>query len=182
MKKYDTVFLDRDGTLNFDPGYINHLEQYEFYGFTIPALIRMALHGNRFCIVTNQSGIARGLINEENLEEIHDFIRSQFQVNELRLLGIYYCADHPNTESDRRKPEIGMFLEAAEDHNIDFKKCLIIGDDVADIQVGQRLKMDTMLVLTGRGKLTQDTLPAGIVPTFTADNLMEGAKLLELLG
>jgi D,D-heptose 1,7-bisphosphate phosphatase len=182
LKKYDTVFLDRDGTLNFDPGYINHLEQFEFYNFTIPALIRMAIHGYRFCIVTNQSGIARGLIKKENLEEIHAFIREQFRVNDIRLLDIYYCGDHPNKESDRRKPQIGMFLEAAEDHNIDLKKCIIIGDDVADILVGQRLKMDTMLVLTGRGNLTQDTLPDGVIPTFTVDNLMEGAKLLEALG
>lgn len=179
MKQYDTVFLDRDGTLNFDPGYINHLEQFEFYNFTIPALIRMTKHGYRFCIVTNQSGIARGLISIENLEEIHSFIHKIFQLNNIRLLDIYYCADNPNTESNRRKPGIGMFLEAAEDHDIDLKNCLIIGDGVADIQVGQRLMMDTMLVLTGRGKLTEDTLPNGVVPTFTVDNLMDGAKLLE---
>jgi D,D-heptose 1,7-bisphosphate phosphatase len=182
MKRYDTVFLDRDGTLNFDPGYINHLDQYVFYDFTIPALIRMTIHGYRFCIVTNQSGIARGLINEKNLEEIHAFIRNQFRVNDIRLLDIYYCADHPDSKSDRRKPGIGMFLEAAADHDIDLKNCLIIGDDVADIQAGHRLKMDTMLVLTGRGKLTQDTLPNGITPSFIVNNLMDGAIYLEQLG
>ena len=65
MRKYNTIFLDRDGTLNPDPGYISSLDQFEFYDFTIPVLQRLAYSGYRFCIVTNQSGVSRGLIDQD---------------------------------------------------------------------------------------------------------------------
>jgi len=71
MKKYDTIFLDRDGTLNPDPGYINSLEQFSFFPFTMDALKLMKSIGNNFCIITNQSGIARGIIEPEELNKIH---------------------------------------------------------------------------------------------------------------
>ena len=70
MKKYDTIFLDRDGTLNPDPGYINALDQFAFYDFTLQALKNLSEDGNRFCIVTNQSGIGRGKIKIDHLSEI----------------------------------------------------------------------------------------------------------------
>ncbi len=78
MKKYDTIFLDRDGTLNPDPGYINVLDQFTFYDFTLQALKNLSEDGNRFCIVTNQSGIDRGKIKIDNLSEIHNYILNQF--------------------------------------------------------------------------------------------------------
>ena len=74
MRKYNTIFLDRDGTLNPDPGYISSLDQFEFYDFTIPALQRLAYSGNRFCIVTNQSGVSRGLIDQDDLNKIHVYL------------------------------------------------------------------------------------------------------------
>ena len=76
MKTYDCIFLDRDGTLNSDSGYISSMEVFSFYNFTIPALKAMSKVGNRFCIVTNQSGVSRGLIKEKVLDEIHSFIKS----------------------------------------------------------------------------------------------------------
>ena len=72
MKHYDCIFLDRDGTLNPDPGYIKTLDEFHFYSFTISALIRLSKHKNRFCIVSNQSGISRGLIKQTELDKIHD--------------------------------------------------------------------------------------------------------------
>ena len=72
MKKYDCIFLDRDGTINFDPGYISTIEDFRLYDFTIPALKKLARLGNKFCIITNQSGVSRGLIKKENLFLIHN--------------------------------------------------------------------------------------------------------------
>ena len=73
MKKYDCIFLDRDGTLNPDSGYINNIADFNFYSFTIPALKLMSKI-NKFCIVTNQSGVERGLVSVENLFTINEFI------------------------------------------------------------------------------------------------------------
>jgi D,D-heptose 1,7-bisphosphate phosphatase len=178
MIKYDTIFLDRDGTLNFDPGYISSLDQFEFYDFSIPALKLLSDHGNRFCMVTNQSGVSRGLIVETDLNKIHDYIRNQFAENDIRLLDIYFCPDHPDNATDRRKPGIGMFIEAAEEHAIDLRKSLMIGDGIADISAGNELGMDTMLVLTGRGNQTKLNLPDSIKPTYIVKNIYYGAQLI----
>ncbi len=178
MIKYDTIFLDRDGTLNFDPGYISSLDQFEFYDFSIPALKFLSDHGNRFCMVTNQSGVSRGLIVETDLNKIHDYIRNQFAENDIRLLDIYFCPDHPDNATDRRKPGIGLFIEAAEEHAIDLRKSLMIGDGIADISAGNELGMDTMLVLTGRGNQTKLNLPDSIKPTYIVKNIYYGAQLI----
>lgn len=178
MIKYDTIFLDRDGTLNFDPGYIKNLNQFEFYNFSIPALKLLSDHGNRFCIVSNQSGVSRGLIMESDLNKIHNYISNQFAENDIHLLDIYVCMDHPDSATDRRKPGIGMFIQAAEDHAIDLRKSLMIGDDVADISAGNELGMDTMLVLTGRGNQTKKNLSENINPTYIIKNILYGAQLI----
>ena len=88
MKIYDCIFLDRDGTINSDPkGYINSLQNFNLYEFTIPALKRLSELGNKFCIITNQSGISRGLIKEENLNFIHDFIYKIFpNINSISII------------------------------------------------------------------------------------------------
>ena len=174
MRKYNTIFLDRDGTLNPDPGYISSLDQFEFYDFTIPALQRLANSGNRFCIITNQSGVSRGLIDQNDLNIIHDYIKNEFLKYSIPLLDIYICTDHPENASNRRKPGTSMFLEAANDHSIDMSESLMIGDSVDDIKSGNNLGMDTVLVLTGRGKDTINDNP-DIEPTVAVDDLRAAA-------
>ena len=174
MRIYNTIFLDRDGTLNPDPGYISSLDQFEFYDFTIPALQRLAHSGNRFCIVTNQSGVSRGLIDQGDLNKIHDYIKNEFFKYSIPLLDIYICTDHPENTSNRRKPGSEMFLEAANDHSIDLNESLMIGDSVYDIKSGKNLGMDTVLVLTGRGKDTIKESP-DVEPTLTVNDLQGAA-------
>ncbi len=174
MRKYNTIFLDRDGTLNPDPGYISSLDQFEFYDFTIPALQRLAYSGNRFCIITNQSGVSRGLIDQDDLYKIHDYIKNEFFKNSIPLLGIYICIDHPDKASNRRKPGSGMFLEAANDHSINLSESLMIGDSVHDIKSGNNLDMDTVLVLSGRGNDTIKDSP-DVKPTVAVNDLQGAA-------
>ena len=174
MKKYNTIFLDRDGTINPDPGYISSLEQFKFYDFTFDALISLAKNKNRFCIITNQSGVSRGLINPKDLNNIHNYIKNKFMENSVPLLGVYFCIDHPDNSTLRRKPGPGMFLEASKDHKIELKNSVMIGDSKDDIQVGKDLGMDTILVLTGRGEKTITDNP-DINPTIIVDNLKKAA-------
>ena len=77
MIKYDAVFLDRDGTINFDPGFVQNVDQFKFYDFTFPALKILSQHGNNVCIVSNQSGVSRGLIDINDLHDINVFIRQE---------------------------------------------------------------------------------------------------------
>lgn len=178
MKRYDTIFLDRDGTLNPDPGYIQSLDQFQFFDFTLPALETLAEAGFRFCIVTNQSGIGRGLIKQESLDAIHQFIREEFLRQGINLLNIYYCPDHPERACESRKPGAKMFLQAARDYAIDLENCLMIGDAGSDIEAGVNLNMDTMLVLTGKGRQTLVDLKNRSRPTFIAENLLAGAEII----
>ena len=177
MNKYDTIFLDRDGTLNPDPGYINSLDQFGFYDFTIPALKKMSEYCAGFCIITNQSGLSRGLIKIDELSKINNFILNEFYRNKLNLRGIYFCSDHPNKASINRKPGIGMFKAAAKDHHIDLKNSIMIGDTLSDIKAGLNLNMDTMLVMTGRGEKSKDNLK-GFNPKFIVKDIMDGAKTI----
>ena len=178
MKKYDTIFLDRDGTLNSDPGYINSLDQFEFYDFTISALKKMSEYCVGFCIITNQSGLSRGVIQIDELSKIHDFVLNEFYRNKLNLFGIYFCPDHPDKPTINRKPGAGMFQAAANDHNIDLKNSIMIGDALSDIEAGLNLNMDTMLVMTGRGRRSKENLK-GLNPKFIVKDLMDGAKSLK---
>ena len=178
MKIYDCIFLDRDGTINFDPGYISSINDFQLFDFAIPALKRIAKLGNRFCIVTNQSGVARGLIKKKELAIIHNFIVEEFKKHQIPLLNIYSCFDHPDSPTNRRKPGTGMFLDAKNDFNLDLKKCLIIGDSYIDIKAGFKLEMDTMLVLTGNGNTAARNLTENEAPTYIVQDLNQGAREL----
>ncbi len=178
MKIYDCIFLDRDGTINPDPGYISSIENFKFFDYTIPALKNIANLGNRFCIVTNQSGVSRGLIRQDALDNIHNYIEQEFKKFEIPLLNIYTCIDHPDNPSERRKPGPGMFLEAEIDHGLNLMDCLMIGDSYDDMKVGEMLGMDTMLVLTGRGQDTVEHLADYEMPTHIVRDLTQGSEKL----
>ena len=176
MKKFDCIFLDRDGTLNPDPGYINNILDYNFYDFTLPALKMMSKNHNRFCIVTNQSGVARGLIPINNLNTINAFIRKKFIENNIDLLDIYMSFDLPDNASNNRKPGSGMFLKAKKEHNLNLSKCLMVGDSISDMEAGKKLGMKTMLVLTGEGEKTLRNFQHKNFISYFADNIYEGFK------
>lgn len=178
MNQYETIFLDRDGTLNSDPGYISSRRDYNFYDFALPALQELARAGNRFVIVTNQSGVGRGLIAVEVLKEIHDYIREAFAAHGIPLLDIYVCTDHPDRAGAFRKPGVGMFLQAARDHGLRMRRSLMIGDAGSDMESGRRLGMDTMLVLTGKGPDTLASLGPELQPTYVVKNIAAGAQIL----
>ena len=130
---------------------------------------------NKFIIITNQSGVSRGLIKENDLLRIKDFIMNELKENKLPLLKIYYCTDHPDHATDRRKPGSGMFLDAARDYNIDLSNCLMIGDSISDIQPANNLGMDSMLVLTGNGKNHHSRFCKDYEPTYVSQKIFTGA-------
>ena len=178
MKNYECIFLDRDGTINHDPGYISQLEDFKLFDFTISALRLLKSISNKFIIITNQSGIGRRLIKEIDLLGINNFLMNEFANNDIPLLKIYYCPDHPDQASDRRKPGVGMFIESSKDYSIDLSNCLMIGDSISDIQPAKNLGMDSMLVLTGNGERDKNKFVNDNKPTYVAQNIMTGAKLL----
>ena len=178
INKYECIFLDRDGTINFDPGYISNVKNLKFYDYTFKALRLLKPLTNSFIIVTNQSGVSRGIIKEEKLIEINSFIHSKFLENKLNLLDIYYCTDLPGNVSTFRKPGVGMFLQAAIEHNIDLAKCIMIGDSYKDIVPANELGMSSLFVLSGNGKKDLNKFDHSFKPDHIADDLLLGAEYL----
>jgi len=177
-RKYECIFLDRDGTINFDPGYIPSVQDLKFYDYTFKALRLLKPLTKSFIIITNQSGVSRGLIEEEKLIEINSFIYSKFLENKLNLLEIYFCTDLPGVGSTFRKPGVGMFLQASSDYNIDLTKCIMIGDSYKDIVPANELGMSSLLVLSGNGKKDLNKFDHLSKPDHIAKNLILGAEHL----
>ena len=177
-KKYDCIFLDRDGTINIDPGYISDVKNFKFYDYAFDALRVLSKLSANFIIITNQSGVARGIIKESNLVDINKFVFKNFAKNNINLLDIYFCTDHPENATSRRKPGVGMFLEASNDFNIQLSNCLMIGDASSDILPAVTLGMDSMLVLSGRGRTFIESFDEDSKPDYIAENLLIGARKL----
>ena len=179
MKIYDCIFLDRDGTINFDPGYINSLAEFKLYSYTIDALKKLGFITKCFCIISNQSGVSRGIININELEKIHDYIKLTFRKHNINLLDILIATDHPdNNPSDRRKPGIEMYIEAQRTFKIQLKNSLMIGDSHTDIEPSRVIGMDSMLVLSGIGNSSLKKFKNNLWPNYIVKNLLKGADLL----
>jgi len=177
--RYECIFLDRDGTINIDPGYISKVEDFEFYDYTFNALELLSSLTKYFIIITNQSGVSRGLIEEKELIKINNFIQMKFLENQLNLLGIYYCTDLPENATKFRKPGVGMFLQASIEHNINLSKCIMIGDSYKDIVPANKLGMKSMLIFKDNDdKVDLKNFDGSCEPDFIVKNLFLGAKEL----
>jgi D,D-heptose 1,7-bisphosphate phosphatase len=170
------VFLDRDGTINFDPGYLNDPGQFRFYPGAVEALRQLSEAGYLIIIISNQSGIARGYFGEDTLKKIHDKMLSAFLAGGITITGIYYCPHHPDDQCECRKPSPKMVLEAARDNAIDLGNSFFIGDRESDIKTGKNAGCETVLVLTGAGKETQKAIKDESRPDYVAKDLPEAAR------
>jgi D-glycero-D-manno-heptose 1,7-bisphosphate phosphatase len=178
-KQFDAIFLDRDGTISRDPyGYINSLSDYHFFDYAFEALEIFSKYTDKFIIVTNQSGLASGKIDIKNLEKINSFIYKEFEKRDLPLKKIYFSENYDEGYDSMRKPGIGMFVKAKEDFNINLSKSLMIGDSIVDMQVGDRLDMKTIFLLTGMGKDYLDEVKSTCQADLISNNLLEAAKEL----
>lgn len=147
------VFLDRDGTLMEEVHYCADPALVRLFPGTVDALRELRKAGFLLVIITNQSGIGRGLITVEQYEAVHAELLRQLGHPQAPLIdGTWHCPDAPPTPSPRRKPGPGMVLEAAEALGIDLSASWFIGDKAADVECGRRAGTRTVLVETGYGK------------------------------
>ena len=159
------VFLDRDGTLMHDSGYVGDPANVRLFDGVAAALARLKERGFLTIVVTNQSGIARGYFTEA------DFHAVQARFEELAGPGlidaVYFCAEHPDNASERRKPGSGMLLEAARDFGIDLASSWMVGDRSGDIEAGRRAGARGILVRTGEGTTADGAGAAFVAADFT---------------
>jgi D-glycero-D-manno-heptose 1,7-bisphosphate phosphatase len=150
------VFLDRDGTVNVEVGYLSDLGQLRLIPGAGNAIKRLNDAGMKVVLVTNQSGVARGYFTESFVHDTHALLKRMLHEEGARLDGIYYCPHHPKAgsspyklECDCRKPRTGLIDRAALDLGIDVQASFMVGDKWSDIELGQRARMRTVLVRSG---------------------------------
>ncbi len=153
------VFLDRDGTICHDVGYLNDIKRLRFISKASDAIKLINKNKIKAVVITNQSAVARGYLTEDNLRRINDVFSARLIKKGALLDGVYYCPHHPEAgnsiytkKCDCRKPEIGMLKKAAKELSINMKDSYMIGDKITDIQLAQKAKIKGILVLTGYGK------------------------------
>jgi len=180
------LFLDRDGTINKDIGYVSRAEELIIYPWAAEAIRLVNESGLKAIIVTNQSGIARGLYTEQTLNDIHVRLREELARDSAHVDGIYYCPHHPKIGDERyrqlcgcRKPNPGMLHQAAREHNIDLSRSFVIGDKSSDMNLETNAGAKGVLVLTGYGMETQSDLERWpCQPEFAANDLLEAVRLI----
>jgi D,D-heptose 1,7-bisphosphate phosphatase len=179
------VFLDRDGTINEDPGYLGDPDKLKLFPDAAKALsfLKNNLHF-MLIVISNQSGIARGLITREEVELVNARLNELLSAEKVNIDAFYYCPFHPdyNTEEECscRKPSPKLILQASKNHNIDLDGSYFIGDTVNDIQCGFNAGIKTILVKTGYGKESFSILQKeNKIPTFVAENLLEACGFIK---
>ena len=184
MKK--AVFMDRDGTLSFEVGYVNHISRFKLYPFT-PQAIKLLNESDYLAIcVTNQAGVARGYFEESLVKEVHKKMQNCLKKEGAYLDDIFYCPHHPTAggnpdftvECNCRKPKPGMLLDAAKKHNIDLTQSFVIGDKITDVELAKKVGAKGIMVMTGygRGEYEYQRNNWKVFPDYIAENLLEAVK------
>ena len=206
MPQNKAVFLDRDGTVSVEMGYI-HDKDIPLYALNPGAaegMKKLQDAGYKLILVTNQSGVARGYYPESTVHAVHARLEHLLSKQGVRLSGIYYCPHHPQPKGpndtgdsdtpgrtaseprwdlaldcDCRKPRPGMGLRAAKEHDLDLAQCWMIGDKGADLGFAEALGVKAVLVTTGYGFKTLAKLQEkNMAPAFVADDLSKAADLI----
>jgi len=156
MNLKSAVFIDRDGTINEESGYLFRKEDCRFIPGAIEAIAQLNKAGFLVVVTTNQSGIARGYYTAVDLEQLHLYMASEIEVAGGKIDGWYYCPHHPDSAADSsqcdcRKPMPGMLQSAAHELGIDLASSWMIGDKIADVNAGIAAGCQTILVKTGYG-------------------------------
>ncbi|MBI2830677.1 MAG: D-glycero-beta-D-manno-heptose 1,7-bisphosphate 7-phosphatase [Chloroflexi bacterium] len=140
------VFLDRDGVVNREKGFTKSWEEFEFLPGITEGIKKLNQAGFLVIIVTNQSGINKGLYTEEDLKQIHENMHKVLEENGAHVDDLYYCPHNSEDCCTCRKPKPGMLLEAAHKHNINLRESWVLGDNIRDIEAGKRARCNTILV------------------------------------
>ena len=177
------VFLDRDGTMIVDRGYLEAVGEIEFFPWTIDAIRALDAAGFTVVVTTNQSGIARGMFSEMQLEAIHAAMTRMLDAGRARVHAYYYCPHHPNGQvaaftkvCDCRKPAAGMVERAARDLGLDRSRSFVVGDTWLDVGLARASGAQAVLVRTGAGAKTERHPLPNLAADAIVDNLAAAAS------
>ncbi len=187
MGRSRAVFLDRDGTISVEIGYIDNADDLEIIPGSFEGLKKLQESGFKLIVITNQSGVARGYFEESMVHEINNRLIGVLNASGVKIDAVYFCPHHPDKadiekyskKCDCRKPGIKLVTQAVEDLNISLDGSIFIGDKISDIKCGQNAKLRTILVRTGYGEEEEQKILKDCsikAPDFTADDLSDAAN------
>ena len=168
------VFLDRDGVINKNPkehDYVKFWEEFLFLPGAKETIKRLNEGGYRVIVVSNQAGINKGIISHKTVQEINGRMMEEVKKAGGKIEKVYYCPHRPDEKCNCRKPRPGLFLQAAKDYEIDFKRSYFIGDLASDIEAGHRVGLRVIFIPPKREKTNEK-------PDHIASNLSEAAALI----
>jgi D-glycero-D-manno-heptose 1,7-bisphosphate phosphatase len=167
------VFLDRDGTIGEEMGYVNHIDRFEVFPFAAEAIRRLNVAKIPVIVVTNQSGVARNIFPESLVHEVHKKMVAELAAGGAWIDGVYFCPHKSEDTCECRKPLPGLLHRAAREHELDLAASWVVGDRYADLEMGYAAGGRGILVMTGYGRgeyeLHRESWPRQ--PDALADNL-----------
>jgi D-glycero-D-manno-heptose 1,7-bisphosphate phosphatase len=172
------VFLDRDGTISEDVGYLNDVSQFRMFPFAAEAIRKLNDANLPVIVVTNQSGVGRGFFAESMVHLVHEEMTQQLAAAGAHLTAIYYCPHTSDDDCECRKPKPGMIRQAAREHGVDMARSFVVGDRYGDVELAQANGGRGVLVRTGYGAEDLRVNSASWVqqPDFVADDLADAVN------
>ena len=174
------IFIDRDGTVSEEVGYMYHAGLFRMYPWTGQAIRKINASGMKSVLITNQSGIERGYFKEATVHEVHEVLQQGLKQWEAHLDGIYYCPHAPERDCDCRKPKPGLILRAARELDIDLSKSFMVGDRYLDVRAANAAGLRSVLVRCGDGASEVSRYASQPVPqpSFVTDNLLHAVDAI----
>ena len=185
MARRPAVFIDRDGTLTEEVGYVNHPERLRLLPRSAAAVRRLNETGIAAVVATNQAGIARGYFSEDVMHAVHERLVAQLKEAGAHLDGLYVCPHHPTegvapfrADCDCRKPKPGLLLRAARELDLDLSGSVMVGDKASDLLVARPVGARAILVLTGygRGEWEYRRPQFAVPPDHVATDLLDAVE------
>jgi D-glycero-D-manno-heptose 1,7-bisphosphate phosphatase len=180
------VFVDRDGTLNEERDFVRTPDELSLLPGAARAIRMLNERGIVTCVISNQSGVARGYLSEADLRDIHTKLEADLKSGGARLNKIYYCPHHPtaglppyNVACECRKPAPGMLRQGAEEFHLDLRRSFVVGDSMVDMKAGLAVGARTLLVLTGYGQQTRELCTQhNVHPEVICDTLRDAVDYI----
>jgi len=181
------VFIDRDGTISEEVGYINHPSRFRVFPYAAAAIKHLNDHGWLAIVVTNQAGVARGYFSEDMIQTVHAGMTRELENGGARLDAVYYCAHHPSVgeppyrlDCDCRKPKPGLISRAARDFDINLAGSWMVGDRYSDVELARNAGVKSMFVLSGygRGEWEHQRSSWTEQPDLVAEDLLEAVRVI----
>jgi len=171
---FKAVFIDRDGTINVNVGYIDNPDKFQMYPGIAKGIKLLQDNGFKIIVITNQSGISRGFFTEETLKKIHERMMKELSKKDASIDGLYFCPHHPKDNCNCRKPKTEMFEKAIKKHDVDVSKSFVIGDRMLDVEVGHRIGCKTVLIPERKEMVEKEREESLVEPDYICDDFYLG--------